>query len=107
MIRQIGQNTIKRVLNAKEAREYLGLPRYSFEKAVSNGEIQFKLIGTKKFFPTWALEKWQNDTTNHIDCTKEAKPTTHISRSYRQAVNAYSFAELQDKYFPKKPLSSA
>lgn len=28
MTRQNSQNNIKRVLNAKEAREYLGLPRY-------------------------------------------------------------------------------
>lgn len=33
MTQQNSQNNIKRVLNAKEAREYLGLPRYSFEKA--------------------------------------------------------------------------
>ena len=97
----------KKVLNSKEAREYLGLPRYSFEKAVSNGDIQFKLIGSKKFFPTWALDRWQNDTTNNTDCTNVAKHTTHISRTYQKAVTAYSFAELQEKYFPKKPRSFA
>ena len=102
MTRQINQNNIKRVLNAKEAREYLGLSRYNFEKAVREGSIKFKLIGTKKFFPTWVLEEWQNDTMNHTDYTKEAIRTTHISRIHRQAVNAYSFVELQEKYFPKK-----
>ena len=92
----------KKVLNAKEAREYLGLARYSFEKAVNSGDIQFKLIGSKKFFPIWALDKWQTDTINHIPCLKEAKRTTRISRSYQKAASAYNFAELQEKYFPKK-----
>lgn len=100
-------NGIKRVLNSKEAREYLGLPRYSFDKAVNNGEIEFKLIGSKKFFPTWCLDKWQRNTITHTDFTKEAKSITLTSRSYQQAATAYTFAELQDKYFPKKPLSSA
>ena len=79
MIRQNYQNAVKKVLNAKEAREYLGLPRYSFEKAVNNGDIGFKLIGNKKFFPVWCLDKWQNGTTNHIDYTNAAKHTTHTS----------------------------
>lgn len=97
------ENSIKRVLNSKEAREYLGLPRYSFDKAVNTGQIEFKLIGTKKFFPIWCLERWQKDTTNHIDYIKEAKSITPTSRLYRQAASAYTFADLRDKYFPKKP----
>lgn len=107
MTRQTNQNNIKRVLNAKEAREYLGLSRYNFEKAVREGNIKFKLIGTKKFFPTWALEEWQNDTMNHTDCIKEVKRTTRISHIYQQTANAYNFAELQEKYFPKKQRSFA
>lgn len=103
MIRQNTNNDVtKRVLNSKEAREYLGLSRYLFERAVNSGDIQFKLIGSKKVFPVWALDKWQNTTTNHTDCIKEAKHTTRISRTYRQVASAYSFAELQEKYFPKK-----
>ena len=107
MIRQIGQNTIKRVLNSKEAREYLGLPRYSFEKAVNNGEIQFKLIGTKKFFPTWALEKWQSDTTNHIDCTKEAKPTMRTYHTYQRPKVGLSLESLLEQREKEKQLAIA
>ena len=103
----MGKNIIKKIMNGKEAREYLGLSRYSFEKAVNNGDIEFKLIGSTKFFPAWCLDKWQRSTTNHIDYTNAAKSITLTSRSYQRAATAYTFAELQDKYFPKKPLSSA
>lgn len=98
------QNTVitKKLLNAKEAREYLGFSRYTFEKAVNEGNIRFKLIGSKKFFPIGALDTWQSTTMNHTDCIKEAIRTTRISRTSRRAANAYSFAELQEKYFPKK-----
>jgi hypothetical protein len=94
MTRQINQNNIKRVLNAKEAREYLGLSRYNFEKAVREGSIKFKLIGTKKFFPTWVLEEWQNDTMNHTDFSKGAKHITPISHSYPPQASEYSLGKV-------------
>ena len=97
----------KKILNSKEAREYLGISRYHFEKAVSEGGVQFKLIGNKKFFPIWALDRWQNDTTNHTGYTKEAKSTIHISRSSLKLDCESNFVALQDKYFPKKQHSFA
>ena len=107
MTRQNSQNNIKRVLNAKEAREYLGLPRYSFEKAVKEGSIEFKLIGTKKFFPVWCLEKWQNDITNHIDYIKEAKPTTLISHLYQRPEVGLSLESLLEQREKEKQLNIA
>ena len=71
---------IKRVLNAKEAMQYLGLGRRQFMAAVKQGDISFKTIGSKRFYPVWVLEKWLNSTDNHIDCSKEATSTTPISR---------------------------
>ena len=71
---------IKRVLNAKEAMQYLGLGRRQFEAAVKQGDISFKTIGSKRFYPVWVLEKWLSNTVNHIDYTKEATSITPISR---------------------------
>jgi len=102
MIRQTCQNNIKRVLNAKEAQAYLGIPRYSFEKAVQNGDIEYKLIGRKKFYPVWCLDKWQNDTTNHIDCSKEATSTMPISRILTKTEPEYSLERLLEQRMKQK-----
>lgn len=70
----------KRILNTKEAIEYLGLGRRQFEVAVRQGDISFKVIGSKRFYPVWVLDKWLNSTINHIDCSSAAIHTTPISR---------------------------
>ena len=96
----------KRVLNGKEAREYLGLSRYCFDKAVNEGSIRFKLIGNKKFYPLWVLDKWQNDTTNHIDCSSEVTHTTHISRT-SLTDKGYSLENLAEQLLSKKQSNTA
>lgn len=72
----------KKILNTKEAIEYLGLGRRSFDAAVKQGDISFKTIGSKRFYPVWVLDKWLNNTVNLLDCSKEA---TSITPTYRSS----------------------
>ena len=68
----------KKILNTKEAMEYLGVGRRVFNAAVKQGEISFKAVNGKKYFPLWVLDKWLNSTINYIDCSSAATTTTPI-----------------------------
>lgn len=99
MIRQIENNVVtKRVLNSKEAREYLGCSEYSFEQEVKRGNISFKAVGRIRLFPVWVLDKWLNDTQNHTDFLSEEKSTTHTSRISRKPASGYDLEKVLEQW---------
>lgn len=108
MTRQIDKYALndKKLLTAKEAQIYLEIGRYIFEAEVKKGNIAFRMAGKTKKFPRWVLDKWLNDTTNHIDCSKEAKHITPISRTLSKD-NAYSLESLLELWTNKKPSTTA
>ena len=91
------------LLNTKQAREYLNLNRYNFNNIVNSGSLGYKLVGSRKFFPRWELDRWLKDTQNHTDCSKEAISTTPISRSFLKPEREYSLEKLLELY-RNKPL---
>lgn len=94
---------IKKILNTKEAIEYLGLGRRQFEAAVRQGDISFKTIGSKRFYPVWVLEKWLNNTINHIDYSSAVQHTTPTSRASSKG-DGYALERLAAQMMkPKQP----
>lgn len=108
MTRQIDKSELnnKKLMTAKEAQAYLEIGRYIFDAEVKKGNIAFRMAGKNKKFPRWVLDQWLNDTTNHIDCSKEEKPTTPTSRIYAKD-NAYSLEKLLELWTNKKPSTTA
>ncbi len=97
---------IKKVLTSKEAREYLGCSEYTFEQEIKKGNISFKQAGRIRLFPIWVLEKWLNDTQNHIDFSKEAARTTRTSHTL-STEKEYSLENLAKHLLSKKPSNTA
>lgn len=107
MTRQIDESILnKKVLTAKEAQAYLNIGRYIFEAEVKKGNISFRLAGKTKKYPRWVLDKWLNDTTNHIDYLKEAKSTTPIFHASSKD-KEYSLEKLLEAWTNKQPLTTA
>ena len=100
------KSIIKRIMTSKEAIEYLGCSEYSFEQEVKRGNISFKAVGRIRLFPVWALDKWLNDTTNLLDCSKEARYTTHTSRSFPRD-NEFALENLLEQLTNKQPQNTA
>ncbi len=69
---------LKKILNKKEAMEYLNIGRARLDAEIKSGHIRFKIIGKRLMFPLWTLDEWLNDTTKHIDCTNVEKHGTRI-----------------------------
>ena len=72
---------LKKILNKKEAMEYLNIGRARLDAEIKSGHIRFKIIGKRLMFPLWTLDEWLNDTTKHIDCTKsksQISPCTNV-----------------------------
>ena len=108
MIRQNTNNIVtKRILNSREAIEYLGCTEYSFEQEVKRGNISFKTVGRIRLFPVWALDKWLNDTQNHIDFSSEETSTTHTSRMSRKPESVYDLEKVLEEWQNKMPSSTA
>ena len=87
-------NNDVKALNKTKAMQYLGIGRTVFEEELKAGHIQFIARAKRILFPTWALDKWLNNTTNHTDYTKEAKRGTRIYRSSDQTGCVYSLDAL-------------
>ena len=102
MIRQ----TNKKILNKKEAMDYLGVGRKVFEAALKQGDLSFKSINGNKYFPVWVLDRWLNETTNLLDYSKEVKHTTHTSRSYPKD-NEFGLENLLEQMTKKMQQSTA
>lgn len=85
---------IKRVLNKKEAMEYLGIGRARFDAELKAGNIRGKKIGRNILFPLWVLEEWLKDTRNFTDFTKEVKDGILISLSQQKQEKEYSLEAL-------------
>lgn len=81
MTRQNSENTIKRFLNSREAQSYLTISRRALETAVKNGEIGYKKINSRLYFPVEELDRWAQQLNYHTDCINEGIYTGHISRS--------------------------
>ena len=88
---------MKKILNKKEAMEYLGVGRAIFDSEVNKGKISFIIAGKLKKFLVWVLDKWLNDTTNHTDCSKEAIHTMPTSRLYLKQEKEYSLEKLVEQ----------
>lgn len=93
---------LKKILNKKEAMEYLGISRYAIDAAIKSGSLRYKTVGHRLMFPIWALDEWLKNTTNHTDYISAATSTTHTSRLSLPMGNESSLASLREKYFPKK-----
>ena len=102
MTRQI----TKKILNKKEAMDYLGVGRKVFEAALKQGDLSFKSINGNKYFPVWVLDRWLNETTNLLDCSKEAKHTTHTSRSYPKD-NEFALENLLEQWTNNRQQNTA
>ena len=106
MSRQDENNRVKKILNKKEAMNYLGLSRKIFDAIIKQGDLSFKVINRNKYFPVWVLDKWLSSTVNHLDCSKEAKYTTPTSRSYPKD-NEFALENLLEQMTSKQRQSTA
>jgi hypothetical protein len=93
MIRQNTNNDVKALTKTK-AMQYLGIGRTVFDDELKAGRIQFIARAKRLLFPTWALDQWLNNTTNHIDCTKEAKRGMRTYHSSAQTECVFSLDAL-------------
>jgi hypothetical protein len=98
---------MKKILNKKEAMDYLGLNRFVFDAEVNKGKIPFIIAGKLKKFPVWVLDRWLNDTTNHTDCSKEATPTTPTSLLCAKQESEYSLERLVIQAMKQKLTNTA
>lgn len=51
---------LKKILNKKEAMEYLNIGRARLDAEIKSGHIRFKIIGKRLMFPLWTLDEWLN-----------------------------------------------
>ena len=85
---------LKKILNKKEAMEYLGLSRYAIDAAIKSGSLRYKTVGRRLMFPIWALDEWLKNTIKHIDCTAAAQHGMPIFHSCQETVKKYSLEAL-------------
>ena len=64
------------LLNIKQAAAEMNITYYLFKKIVNSGELCFKIIDGKKYFPKWAIEQWLKSTQNLTAFSKEVKSGT-------------------------------
>jgi hypothetical protein len=100
------ENTLQ-LLTGQQAAKWLNMNYRTFMKEVLKGNIGYKIVGSVRRYPLKALEQWLNNTTYHSDYTSEAKFTTLTSRSLPPMEPELTFAQLRDKYFPKKRRNGA
>ena len=86
---------LKKILNKKEAMEYLGISRYAIDVAIKSDSLRYKTVGHRLMFPVWALDEWLKNTIKHTDCISTSsgsiKSTSHLSTPKEEA---YSLEKL-------------
>jgi len=76
------------LLNTKQATAELNISYYLFNKIVNSGELCFKLIAGKKYFPKWAIDEWLKSTRNLTVFSKEVKYGTSTSPMPEHSLDA-------------------
>ena len=98
---------IKKVLNAKEAREYLGCSEYTFEQEIKKGNISFKQAGRIRLFPIWVLDQWLKDTKFLTNYSNAETRTMRTSQSFLKQKNEYDLEKVLEQWTNNKQLTTA
>lgn len=107
MIRQEENNRVKRFLNSKEAQAYLTISRRAMESAVKDGEIGYKKINGRYYFPVEELERWARNLNYHTDYINEVRRTGRISQSLTKPEQGIGLEKLRELRNLEKQKSTA
>ena len=105
MIRQLEENVL--LLTKSEALARLPFGRHSFDSLINKGEVGFKKVGNRYYFPVTEIERWANNLEHRTASTPEVKATGHILLSKPKTENDCGLDALVAQRTLEKQRSSA